>query len=478
MNQLDKPTPANHESEKQVIGCLLTRKTAIDEAVRSLPENAFDRQDHRLIWKGCLSLYNGLENISVPALQRVMAADGTLDAAGGMVALYNFASRSYSMSEMLQNMKMLRELAVRRTLINSFGTLWRKAYDPTCEVEGSIAEAVAALTEGLNSLSESDGAVSAEKAVHDTLEAIEKARNSNESGLKFGLTEFDNKLAGLKPGDLCILAARPGMGKTAKALQMSKHVSKNYGDVLLFSLEMIIPQLWGRLISSETGISGHKFRDPKTITDEEYERILSLPDKGLPPIWTDDKLVHLDAICALARVVKRSVPDLKMIVIDYLQLMKIKSFRGNREQEISTISRTLKQLAKELLVPVVALSQLSRAVEQRGGDKKPMLSDLRESGAIEQDADQVIFIWRPDYYDITEDHEGNSIKDLSVSIIAKNRHGSVGEAKMRWDGSTTSFSNWKEANFESFKPANNAFAPDSNAHIQSRVNTDDEEIMF
>lgn len=274
---------------------------------------------------------------------------------------------------------------------------------------------------------------------------------------------------------------------TAFVLSIARNAAMDFNKgVAIFSLEMANVQLVQRLLSMEAGVGGHKMRSGQ-LNDEEWDRLQQGIERlSAAPLFIDDTpAINIFELRAKCRRLKMQ-HDIQMIVIDYLQLMSGSAGgkNTNREQEISTISRNLKQLAKEINVPVIALSQLSRAVEQRGGDKRPMLSDLRESGAIEQDADMVNFIYRPEYYDITEDEDGNSMKGVAKIIVAKNRHGELKDVQLKWISEQAKFDNWEAVDFDSFRPGSSPFtssgfgAEDGSVTLQSRVNTDDEEIMF
>ena len=274
---------------------------------------------------------------------------------------------------------------------------------------------------------------------------------------------------------------------TAFVLSIARNAAMDFQKgVAIFSLEMANVQLVQRLLSMEAGVGGHQMRSGN-LSDDEWDRLQQGIERlSAAPIFIDDTpAINIFELRAKCRRLKMQ-HDIQMVVIDYLQLMSGSSSgkNTNREQEISAISRNLKQLAKEINVPVIALSQLSRAVEQRGGDKRPMLSDLRESGAIEQDADMVNFIYRPEYYDITDDADGNSMKGVAKIIVAKNRHGELKDVQLKWIADQAKFDNWEAIDFNSFKPGNSPFtssgfgAEDGSVTLQSRVNTDDEEIAF
>ena len=278
------------------------------------------------------------------------------------------------------------------------------------------------------------------------------------TGVPSGFTALDRVTSGWQPSDLIIVAARPGMGKTSFTLALTKNAALDFNmGVAFFSLEMSSVQLVNRLISMETQISSEKLRKGR-LEDYEWQQLYGIVDKlGNAPIYIDDtpgiSVFELRAKCRRLKMQH----NIQMIIIDYLQLMTAggdSKGGGNREQEISTISRSLKGLAKELGVPVIALSQLSRAVETRGGSKRPLLSDLRESGAIEQDADIVTFIYRPEYYQILEDEDGNSLKGIGEIIIAKHRNGSLETVRLKWDGQFALFGNLDDDAFQNFSGNN------------------------
>ena len=283
------------------------------------------------------------------------------------------------------------------------------------------------------------------------------------SGVPSGFAKLDNLTSGWQPSDLVIIAARPGMGKTAFVMSMAKNISIDFGlPVAIFSLEMSSVQLITRMISSETGISSGKLRKGD-LQPHEWEQLnVKVKNLSNAPIFIDDtpSLSIFDLRAKARRLASQQ--GVKLIIIDYLQLMtagtNTKSI-GNREQEISAISRNLKALAKELSIPVIALSQLSRAVETRGGSKRPLLSDLRESGAIEQDADIVSFIYRPEYYGQTEwdDEERTPCEGQAEFIVAKHRNGGLENIKLKFTGHLAQFSNLEEAFATEFQSKMNDF---------------------
>jgi replicative DNA helicase len=276
-----------------------------------------------------------------------------------------------------------------------------------------------------------------QSVVLEAIEEIEKASQNTDgiSGVPTGFFDLDKLTSGWQRSDMIVIAARPAMGKTAFVLSMARNTAVDYGKaVALFSLEMSSVQLVKRLISSEARIHAEKLRKGN-LREDEFQQLHSRITKlATAPIFIDDtaglSVFDLRAKCRRLKMQH----NIELVIIDYLQLMSAKDGKGggNREQEISTISRSIKEIAKELNIPIIALSQLSRSVEQRGGDKRPILSDLRESGAIEQDADIVGFIYRPDYYGFLEDEDGNPNNGIGEIIIAKHRNGATDRVRLRF----------------------------------------------
>ena len=319
----------------------------------------------------------------------------------------------------------------------------------------------------------------------ELMKLMDELKNKKDglTGVPTGFTKLDRLTSGWQPSDLVIIAARPGMGKTSFVLALARNAAIDFQKpVAIFSLEMSGVQLVQRIIALEGEIDSHKMRNGK-LEDYEWTQLNHTIEKlSEAPIFIDDTPgINIFELRAKCRRLKKQ-HDIQMVIIDYLQLMSgtSENKNTNREQEISNISRSLKGLAKELNVPVIALSQLSRAVETRGGDKKPQLSDLRESGAIEQDADMVSFIYRPEYYEITESPDGRSLKEVAEIIIAKNRHGPTETVELRWVSKYAKFTDMDDNDFDSF-PSMDPFGPsDDDPGVitkPSRMN-DDEDIPF
>jgi len=317
--------------------------------------------------------------------------------------------------------------------------------------------------------------------VKDAIEEIEKARGNSDgvSGVPSGIFELDKITSGWQKSDMIVIAARPGMGKTAFVLSIARNTAVEYNmGVAIFSLEMSSVQLVKRLIAGEARIDSEKLRKGDLAEHEFHQLHARIPKLSNAPIFIDDTAgISIFDFRAKCRRLKAQ-HDIQLVIIDYLQLMTAKDGRnnGNREQEISTISRSIKEIAKELNIPIIALAQLSRSVEQRAGDKKPLLSDLRESGAIEQDADIVSFLYRPEYYKIMDDGQGNSFQDVAEFIIAKHRNGKTDTVRMRFEARYARFENLNDsAYFDEGNPsAMTRYNQESGTMtIQSKMNQSD-----
>ena len=368
---------------------------------------------------------------------------------------------------------------IQRELIRVSNTIIEKAYDETSDVFDLLDEAESKLFEvaegNIRKSYESMGTV-----MKQALEDIEAARNNEDgvSGVPSGFNDLDKLTGGWQRSDMIVLAARPGMGKTAFVLSMARNMAVDHQiPVAIFSLEMSAVQLVQRLISSETEINSDKFRKGN-LEEHEYQQLYSRVGKlSDAPLFIDDtpglNIFELRAKCRRLK----AQHGIDLVVIDYLQLMSAGSDKGNREQEISSISRSIKSIAKELDVPIIALSQLSRNVETRGGDKRPLLSDLRESGAIEQDADIVAFIYRAEYYGITEHPDGIDTAGLGELILAKHRHGALDTIKMKFVQRLAKFTNFdtfaEGPVFGGGMQPNAAFTQPKTITVGSKMNDDD-----
>lgn len=441
---LGKLPPQAIELEEAVLGALMLEKDALTEVIDILQPSSFYTHRNQLIYNAIKTLFEKSEPVDLLTVTNQLRATGELEAAGGAFYITELTSKVNSASNIEYHARVVAEMAIKRELIAVSTDIQNMAYEDTTDVFELLDKTESALFQ----VSESNirkSFSSIHDVMRDAVKELEykKEQGSGLTGVPSGLTALDRVTNGWQHSDLIIIAARPAMGKTAFVLSCIRNAAVQFNKpCAIFSLEMSSVQLVNRLISSEAEIESDKLRKGNL---EEHEwaqlhhRIANLTDAG---IFIDDtpglSILELRAKC---RRLKQQ-HDIQMVVIDYLQLMSGDSSAkkaGNREQEIASISRALKNIAKELNVPVIALSQLSRAVETRGGDKRPMLSDLRESGSIEQDADQVMFLYRPEYYGITQDEEGNSTTGVGEVIIAKNRHGSVEDVQLRFIGQFTKF---------------------------------------
>lgn len=434
--------------EEAVLGAVLIDNSAINAVIDILSPESFYKHQHGLIFKTVKELFGRSEPVDILTVANELRVNGELEAAGGEHYLIELSNKVSSSAHSEYHARVIVQKHIQREMIKVASNIIDKSFDETTDVFDLLDEAEQDLFEVAHS-NIVKNYESARDLVKEAINRIEEiSKKEGLSGVPSGFTEVDRITAGWQPSDLIILAARPGMGKTAFVLSMARNmVIDHKTPVAVFSLEMAAVQLITRLISSETGLSSEKLRKG-TLNDAEWQQLLTkVRALENAPLFIDDtpaiSVFDLRAKCRLL-VAQHGVG---MVVIDYLQLMTVggqKSSGGNREQEISTISRSLKSIAKELNIPVIALSQLSRAVESRAGDKRPQLSDLRESGAIEQDADIVCFIYRPEYYDIETFRDGDPAEGKAELIIAKHRNGSLSDVRLRFEGAMAKFSDLED----------------------------------
>lgn len=443
-----KLPPQALDLEEAVLGAMMIDKKGVDEVIDILQPEAFYKDAHKYIFEAIFQLFTDSQPVDLLTVSTQLRKNGKLEIAGGDYYLIQLTQKISSSAHIEFHSRIILQKFIQRSLIKISSEIIEDSYDESTDVFDLLDKAESKLydiTQG-NIKRSSETAQSLVIQAKKRIEEI--AGKEGLSGIATGFDSLDKVTSGWQPSDLIIIAARPGMGKTAFVLSMARNVAIDYGHpVALFSLEMSSVQLITRLISSETGLSSEKLRTGK-LEKHEWEQ-LSIKVKNLEkaPLFIDDtpSLSIFDLRAKSRRLASQH--GIKLIIVDYLQLMTAGGNNGkgsgNREQEISTISRNLKALAKELGVPVIALSQLSRAVETRPGHKRPLLSDLRESGAIEQDADIVSFIYRPEYYKLDEwDDEGNSpTQGQAEFIIAKHRNGSLENVRLKFIGSLGKFDN-------------------------------------
>ena len=441
-----KIPPQAVDLEEVVLGAMMIDKKGVDEVIDILSPEAFYKDAHKYIFEAIFKLFENSEPIDLLTVSSQLKKDEKLEMVGGDFYLISLTQRVSSSAHIEFHARIILQKYIQRSLIKISNEIIEEAYDETKDVFDLLDNAEAKLYE-VTQGNVKKSTETAQSLVIQAKKKIEEISNKEGlSGIPTGFDKLDKLTSGWQPSDLIIVAARPGMGKTALTLTMARNIAVDFNQpVAFFSLEMSSVQLITRLISSETGLSSEKLRTGK-LEKHEWEQ-LNVKVKTLEkaPLYIDDtpSLSIFDLRAKARRLASQY--GIKMIMIDYLQLMTAGGSQkgGNREQEISMISRNLKALAKELNVPVIALSQLSRAVETRGGSKRPLLSDLRESGAIEQDADIVSFIYRPEYYKIDEwdDEERSPTEGQGEFIVAKHRNGGLENIRLKFIGHLGKFDN-------------------------------------
>ncbi|MDX5324816.1 MAG: replicative DNA helicase [Bacteroidota bacterium] len=483
--------PQAVDLEEAVLGALLIDNSALNDVIDIINEDSFYKDAHRHIFSSIKDLFGRSLPIDILTVSDDLRRNGKLDQIGGEYFLVQLSQRVSSSAHIEYHARIIVQKHIQRELIRISSEIINDAFDEGTDVLELLDDAEQKLFDVANGNIKRNYETS-QSLIQQAIERIEEISNKEGlSGIPSGFTEVDRVTSGWQPTDLVIIAARPGMGKTAFVLSMARNMAVMHkAPVAVFSLEMSAVQLITRLISSETELDSEKLRKGK-LEDHEWERLLSkVKNLENAPLFIDDTpaLSIFDLRAKCRRLVAQH--GVKVIVIDYLQLMTVggqgKS-SGNREQEISTISRSLKSIAKELNVPVIALSQLSRAVETRGGSKRPLLSDLRESGAIEQDADIVSFIYRPEYYGMEEwDDDGTPCTNQGEFIIAKHRNGSLENIRLRFEGRLARFSDLEvspensvmETVYESKMNRGNFGGDDDNFRSISGPIDPDEEMPF
>ncbi len=454
-----KLPPQALDLEEAVLGAMMTDKKGIDAVIDILHPEAFYDKRHQEIYTAVFTLFQNSEPIDLLTVSNQLKKSAKLEVVGGDFYLIGLTQKVASSAHIEFHSRIILQKYIQRRLITISSEIIENSYDETIDVFDLLDEAEGKLFE-VTQGNLKKGAERADSLVQQSINKIQEiSTKEGMSGLATGFTKLDALTSGWQPTDLIIIAARPGMGKTAFVISMAKNMAIDFNHaVAVFSLEMSSVQLITRMISSETGLTSEKLRKG-SLEPHEWEQ-LNVKVKKLSdaPIFIDDTpaLSIFDLRAKARRLVSQH--DVKILIIDYLQLMTAGgSGAGNREQEISTISRNLKALAKELNVPVIALSQLSRSVETRGGSKRPLLSDLRESGAIEQDADIVSFIFRPEYYGMTEwdDDDHSPCEGQGEFIVAKHRNGGLDNIRLKFTGHLAKFSDLEEGFSSEFQSSMN-----------------------
>lgn len=439
VNAIGKIPPHNVEAEQAVLGCMLLDSDIIPAVTELIRSEDFYRDDHREICEAIIDLAEMAKPVDIITVSEQLQLRGALDNVGGLDYLTGIANGVPTTSNARHYARIVGEKSLLRKLIKAASDISAMSYEASEEAVYVLDKAEKSIFDILQKRN-TQGFTHIKDVLLETFNRLEELYNSKSfiTGIPTGFTDLDEKTAGLQNSDLVLIAARPGMGKTAMALNIAQHAAvRKHVPVAIFNLEMSKDQLVNRMLCSEVMVDSHKMRTGK-LEDNDWNKIAqALAPLSEAPIYIDDtpgiSVMDIRSKCRRLKLEK----NLGLVVIDYLQLMQGRGRSENRQQEVSEISRSLKILAKELNVPVVTMSQLSRGPESRT-DHRPMLSDLRESGAIEQDADIVMFLYRDDYY-----NPDTEKKNIAEVIIAKHRNGSTGTIELGWFGQYTKFVNSK-----------------------------------
>ena len=442
--------PQALDLERAVVGALMIDKDAFSIVSEIIRAESFYDPRHQKIYKAIQTLNMDERPVDFMTVIEELKRDGTLEEIGGPTYIVELSSQVASSAHIEYHARVLAQKFLARQLISFASVIETKAFDETVDVDDLMQEAESSLFE-LSQKNMRQDYTQIDPVLTQAVEILQKAaaNTSGLTGIPTGFTRLDDITAGWQASDLVIIAGRPAMGKTSFALSLAKNIAVDYKyPIGFFSLEMNNVQLVNRLMSNVCEISGKKILNGQ-LDEEEWKRL----DRNIrklqgAPIYIDDTPGM--SIFELRSKARRLVREkgVKVIMIDYLQLMNANGAKfGSRQEEVSTISRSLKGLAKELNIPILALSQLNRSVENRDNNdgKRPQLSDLRESGAIEQDADMVLFVHRPEYYHILQDEKGNDLRGMAQIIIAKHRKGATGDVLLNFRGEFTRFQNPEDA---------------------------------
>jgi len=447
--ELGRLQPQARELEEAVLGALMLEKDAYSQVSELLKPECFYDKAHEMIYAAIVDLAISQRPVDMLTVTEQLKKRGELDQVGGPFYISQLTSKVASSAHIEYHARIIAQKYLARELIGFTAMVQGKAFDETIDVEDLMQEAEGKLFE-ISQRNVKKDVTQINPVIGEALEMLQKAYNQKEglSGVRTGFDGLDKITSGWQNSDLIIIAARPAMGKTAFVLSMAKNMAVNHNSpVAVFSLEMSNVQLVNRLIVNVCELPGEKIKSGRLERYEWEQLDFKLKELYDAPIYVDDtpSLSVFELRTKARRLVREH--SIKCIIIDYLQLMNASGMTfGSREQEVSTISRSLKGLAKELNIPIIALSQLNRGVENRQGSegKRPQLADLRESGAIEQDADMVCFIHRPEYYKIFEDEKGNNLRGMAEIIIAKHRNGATGDVRLRFKNEFAKFMNVDE----------------------------------
>jgi len=455
-DQYGRIPPHDLQLEEVVLGAIMIEQGAEIDVFNILSADSFYTEAHKKIYQAILRLSSAQLPIDIYTVVEQLQKDGVLEDVGGAYYIASLTEKVGSAAHLEYHARILQQKYIQRELIKIATEIESKAYDQTTDVDDILSFSEKSIFDLANGNIKTQ-TKSMNDVIKESIHMIEEAakRTDGLSGVPSGFTSLDRITQGWQNSDMIVVAARPAMGKTAFILSMARNMTVNFKvPVLIFSLEMSAVQLVNRLIVSETELSSEKIRTGKLEEHEWVQLDSKIKNLQDAPLYIDDtaaiSLFELRSKCIRLKMQH----NIGMVMIDYLQLMSgPPEVRGNREQEVSTISRGIKQLAKELNVPIIALSQLSRSTVARGGDMRPQLNDLRDSGAIEQDADIVCFIHRPEYYGVVQDAEGQSTQGLGQVIIAKHRNGATCDVNLRFRGEFARFEEWDSMGLASGIPA-------------------------
>ena len=472
-----KTPPQAIDIEEAVLGALMLDQNAIVNVIEMLHAEFFYKPEHQYIFRAIHNLVEKARPVDLLTVVEELRREGNLENAGGSYFVAQITNHVTSSAHVEHHARILSEKFIQRELIRISTETIRDSYDETTDVVDLLDKTEQKLMD-INDNNFRSDYQNISDIVSTAIEEVKKAgeKEGGITGIPSGFDELDSMTAGFHPGTLVIIAARPAMGKTAFALTMMRNMAIDFKrPVAFFSLEMPATEIAMRLISSQCEIDASKLKRG-TLEPWEMEQMAAQSQQlQTAPIFIDDSSqLSIFELRAKCRRLKQRF-DIQAVFIDYLQLMKgeTDSRNGNREQEISNISRQLKALSKELGIPVFALAQLSRAVETRGGNKEPQLSDLRESGAIEQDADMVMFLYRPEYYGYTEDEEGQPTYGLAKVILAKHRAGGTGRINMRFRANFARFENLGATiSSDTIIPVNVGFDQSGDYYVDSKATCD------
>ena len=489
MTGIGKKPPQAVELEEAVLGACMLESSAVNAVIDVLEPQAFYKDAHGEIYRAIKDLFGRSEPIDLLTVTEQLRKEGVLGFCGGPAYVAELTNRVASSANVEAHARIVAQKFIQRELIRISGETIEAAFEDTTDVFDLLDRSEQQLFEVAEG-NIRQGVQDMGTVIRQVIDGIDQARLNKDgvSGVPTGFVSLDKLTGGWQRSDMVVLAARPGMGKTAFVLSMARNMAVDHDvPVAVFSLEMSSAQLVQRLVAAESELSAEKFRKGD-LEEYEYQQLQSRITKlAKAKLFIDDTpALSVFELRAKCRRLKQK-HGISMVIIDYLQLMTAggDSGKGNREQEISTISRSIKSIAKELDVPVIALSQLSRSVETRGGDKRPILSDLRESGAIEQDADIVCFIYRPEYYGITEDADGMDTENMGELIVAKHRNGGLDTVKLRFTKHLAKFSDY-DAFADSPFDSKGGMSPNEDfanggaktMTVGSRMNEDDSDSPF